>query len=797
MNPRLRKPLKLLAGFLGLLLGLALLAAGWGWWRIRASLAVLDGTIKTAGLTAPVKIERDALGVPTIAAATRADAARALGFLHAQDRFFQMDLMRRSAAGELSELFGEAAVSFDQGHRLHGFRHIAGQALERLDPAKRAVLTAYAEGVNAGLRALSRSPWEYVLLRSEPREWQAEDSVLVVYAMWLDLQDDGTGKFELNQQALRDSVGAAAAEFLAPRGTSWDSALDGSTLPAPELPQLRLRKPGEAARTALAPARDNLLPGSNSLAVSSAHGAGGALVANDMHLNLNVPHIWYRAVMQWTDPAGAAHRVVGVTLPGVPALVAGSNGAIAWGYTNSYIDTMDVVAVEVENTSKTYYRTPHGFTAIEDRPETINVRGGKPVTFTARWTEWGPIFANPRPGRFLALRWNAHDPECTNLDILDLETAADVNAAIAIAHRAGMPNQNLVVADRAGAIAWTLTGKIPRREGYDGRYPVSWAYGDRKWNGWLNPEEIPVILNPPEGILWTANQRLVGGDAYARIGDSGYDLGARGRQIRDDLRALVASGKKAAPADLLAIQLDDRALFLERWQQLLVSTLSDAAVAGKKSRADLRAAALTWNGRADPDSAAYAIVRAWRLKVMDLALEPFFEKAAASYPGFSGASLRSEDAVWRLVQEQPAALLNPQYTAWEDLLLAAADRVSAEIDEAGVSPARFTWSRRNQLRMRHPFARMLPAPLAGFLNMPSQPLPGAADMPRVQGATFGASERMVISPGREDEALFHMPGGQSGNPLSPYYRAGHNAWAEGKPTPLLPGATQHVLTLAP
>mgnify|MGYP001602180343 CR=1 FL=1 len=796
MTSPLKKTLKVLAGVLGLLLGLALVAAGWGWWRMRGSLPVLDGGVPLAGLAAPVKVERDALGVPTVTGASRTDVARALGFLHAQDRFFQMDLMRRSAAGELAEIFGPAAVGYDESHRLHDLRHVAEKALALVTPEKRAVLDAYVAGVNAGLAALRQAPWEYTVLRADPQPWRAEDSFLVVYAMWFDLQDS-SGKFELSLQALRDSLGLGAAEFFAPRGTSWDAALDGSMLPAPALPALRLRKPGEAGQAALGPARDLMLPGSNSLAVSGAHGAGGALVANDMHLNLNLPHIWYRAVMQWTDAAGPARRVVGVTLPGVPALVAGSNGSIAWGYTNSYIDTVDVVAVEVENTAQVYYRRPQGYGEIEDRRDTIKVRGEKPVSFKARWTEWGPIIGNPRPGRFLAVRWSAHDPECTNLDILDLETAADVNAAVAIAHRAGMPNQNLVVADRSGAIAWTVSGKIPRREGFDGRYPVSWAYGDRRWNGWLKPEEVPVILNPPEGLLWTANQRLVGGEAYALLGDGGYDDGPRGRQIRDDLRALVASGKKAGPADLLAIELDDRAVFLDRWQKFLLATLSDEAVAGHKARAELRDAVRQWNGHAAIDSAAYRIVRAWRLKVTELALNPFFEKAAATYPDFSYQSFQFEDAVWRLAQEKPAALLNPHYTSWDDLLLGAVDRVSAEIEQAGSTPAGFTWGRHTALRMRHPFSRLLPGFLARFLDMPVQPLPGGADMPRVQGATFGASERMVISPGREDEALFHMPGGQSGNPLSPYYRAGHDAWAEGKPTPLLPGPAQHVLTLQP
>lgn len=790
----------------GLLL-LAGAAFAWGWWQMRGSLPPLDGELPLAGLTMPVQIERDALGVPTITGASRADVARATGYLHAQDRFFQMDLLRRSGAGELAELFGAAALPHDRAHRLHGFRRTAEKAFAQLDPEKRAVLAAYTAGVNAGLAALPRTPWEYLVLRTPPQPWRAEDSLLVVYAMWFDLQD-WTGKFELSLGALRQTLGQGAVDFFAPRGTSWDSALDGSTFPPAPLPALRLKAPvaTTAADVSSLPA-EAFFPGSNGFAVAGALTASrAALLANDMHLTLTVPHIWYRAVLGWTDAAGSAHRLVGVTLPGTPALTVGSNGRIAWGYTNANIDTIDVVLVETETTADLFYRTPGGYTEIEDRPDSIKVKGAEPVPFTARWTEWGPVFSSPAKGRHLALRWTAHDPAATNFDVLDLETASSAAAAMAIAHRVGMPNQNLLVADHAGTIAWTLTGKIPRRIGYDGRFPVSWAYGDRQWAGWLKPEEIPVIINPPEGLLWTANQRLIGGEAYAKLGDGGYEDGPRGRQIRDDLRSLVA-GKKAATAlpsvgsakegDLLAISLDDRAVFLERWQQFLLATLTDGAVAEKRARSALRDAVRQWNGRASPDSAAYRIVRAWRYKVAEHALSPFFERAREVYAGFGHQSFQYEDALWQLTHDQPGRLLNPEHASWESLLLAAADDVLAAADQAGMAPARFTWGGYNTLRMRHPFSSFLPGPLARFLDLPAQPLPGGGDMPRVQSPTQGASERLVVAPGREAEGIFHMPGGQSGHPLSPYYRAGHEAWVKGEPTPLLPGPPQHTLVLKP
>ncbi|WP_129049888.1 penicillin acylase family protein [Oleiharenicola lentus] len=797
MGDALWKRLQLLVSLLSVLLVLALLAAGAVWWRIRASLPPLDGTLPLPGLAAEVKIERDALGVPTITGANRLDVARASGYLHAQDRFFQMDLTRRSGAGELAELFGPAALAFDQGRRLHGFRPLAGRVLAQLPTAHRALLEAYTAGVNAGLAALPRTPWEYTVLRTDPRPWQPEDCLLVVYAMWLDLQDT-TGDDERSRLALRETLGSEAAHFFAPPGTAWDSALDGSTLDPAPLPRLQLRPPEEnsAAPVPLAPPAPK--PGSNSFALAGEHTSSGVpLVANDMHLDHRLPHAWYRAVLKWPGPDGTVHRLVGVTLPGVPILVAGSNGRVAWGFTNAYTDTADVIVVETDPIAQVFYRTAAGQKEITGRNETITVKGAAPVDFKVRLTEWGPVFGRDADGNLLVLRWTAHDAGSLNLEFAAMETAAGTAEALAIARRTCLPNQNLIVADTAGGMAWTILGRHPRRIGYDGRYPVSWGYGDRRWDGWLAPEETPVVRDPADGLLWTANQRLVGGEAYEKLGDGGYDNGARGAQIRDGLRALVASGKKAGPADLLALQLDDRALFLERWQQLLLGVLDDAAIQERGSRADLRDAVRAWNGRASTDSAAFRLVHAWRWRVAEHVFAPYHAQARTEDPGFNPEHFQLEHALWQLVSERPPHLLNPAYSSWPALLLQAADEVLAESDRAGLSPDKWTWGAHNRLKMRHPFSRLLPAWIGRFLDMPADPLPGATEMPRVQTPEHGASERLVVSPGREEEGLFHMPGGQSGNPASPFYRAGHEAWVKGDPTPLLPGPTKHTLVLQP
>jgi penicillin amidase len=793
-----RRVLGLFLGLVGLLLAIAAAAVGYGWWQMRGSLAQLDGERQVAGLGAPVRITRDALGVPTIAGATREDVARATGFVHAQDRFFQMDLLRRRGAGELSELFGAAALDLDRGARLHGFRRLAARVVEQARPAELAALRAYTAGVNAGLAALPKVPWEYLVIRTAPQPWREEDTLLCVYAMWFDLQDS-TGSFERNRDALRETCGEAALDFLAPRGNSWDAALDGSKFPPAPLPPLRFPPAPPPAPSASVPPEpaSRLVIGSNAAAVSGAHTAtGAALLANDMHLGLNVPHVWYRAVFQWTDSAGP-HRVVGVTLPGAPFMVVGSNGRVAWGFTDAYVDTADVVVADADPAAQRRYRTTRGWVDLEERTDQIKVKGQPAEAFTSRWTEWGPVIDGPEKGHFLILRWTAHEAESTNLALMDMETADSTAAGLAVAHYAGVPNENMLIADAGGNIAWTIIGRIPRRIGYDGRLPVSYAFGDRRWDGMLKPEEVPVVLNPADGVLWSSNNRALGAGAYALLGDSGYDDGPRGGQLRDDLLALVASGRKAVPADVLAAQLDDRALFLARWQKFLLEVLNDEAVAQKSVRPRLRDAVRQWNGHASIDSAAYRIVRAFRGHVAERAFAPFVARAADYFEPFNYRNFMYEDALWQLVHEQPSRLLNPEHKTWESLLRAAADDVLADAEKAGVAPERFTWGARNMLAMQHPFSRFLPRMLGRLLDMPAEPLPGDSDMPRVQNRSFGQSERLVVSPGHEEEGILEMPGGQSGHPLSPYYRAGHEAWARGEAAPLLPGPAQHTLVLKP
>jgi penicillin amidase len=376
-----------------------------------------------------------------------------------------------------------------------------------------------------------------------------------------------------------------------------------------------------------------------------------------------------------------------------------------------------------------------------------------------------------------------------------MELARDLEEAIAIAQHSVIPTVNAIIADDRGRIGWTLTGLLPSRRGFGGRLPSSWSDGSRGWDGMLDGDRYPEIIDPESGLIWSANNRAVGGAMLETIGDGGYDLGARASQIRDGLLALDG----ATVADMLAIQLDDRALFLARWRELLLECLTPEALSAEPRRGNLRRLVEEdWTGHASVDSAGYRLVRAFRLFLAERLFESILSGYAEEPGQFSYMrTTQWEGPLWRLVSEQPPHLLDARYDDWQAQLLAGADAVIDHfLDDENPELASRTWGQRNMVGIAHPLS--YGAPIIGrWLNLEARALPGDSHMPRVQAPGFGASQRMVVSPGREAEGIAHMPGGQSGHFLSPFYGKGHDAWEAGEPTPFLPGPAAHRLTLAP
>lgn len=778
--------------FAGLVVAIAIVAV-LAWLTIRASLPQLDGEIEVNGVARPVSIVRDAAGIPTITADNRLDLAFATGFVHGQDRFFQMDLIRRDAAGELSAIIGSATIDSDRRKRLHRFRDKAEKALESLSELELQVLRHYADGVNEGLGRLGAKPFEYYVLGVEPQAWRAEDSLLVAYAMFIDLNDE---------RAIRDQQRGLVAKLMSlevlnwldPVGSPWDAPLIGEPLavaPVPGPEEWSIRDLTVVAREFNEAGQPPVLGSNNWVVSGDLTSSGRAMVTNDMHLGINVPNIYYRARLISTG--SPAVDVSGVSLPGQPLIIAGSSGKVAWGFTNSNGDWSDAVLLKPGERPDSY-RTPDGDKDFEVHDELIEVKDADPVDFVVRETIWGPIDDRADyPDGELAISWIAHHTEAVNLGIMQLETARTVHEALDIANRVVMPPQNFVVGDDNGDIAWTISGQIPIRATYDSNQPADWSE-EHGWQAWLQPELYPRVINPESGRIWSANSRVVDGEALQILGNSGYAFGARAKQIRDGLFAK----EQFDPQDMLDIQIDDRALYLARWQTLLLDVLSDATVA-EPELLEYRRLAKDWIPQAVPESVGYRLVRAFRNEVRQRTFDALMTPVRAAYGDDIELRMsRQFDApLWSLVTEQPQHLLPAGFETWNEFMLDAVRENIRYYDEnfEGTLADR-SWGEYNTASIRHPLSSGVPM-LAGWLDMPAEQLTGDADMPKAQGATWGASERFSVYPGDEENSLLHMPGGQSGHPMSDFYRRGHDDWVQGVPSAFLPGQAQYKLILQP
>jgi len=803
-----------------LLAAFLLLAGFWVDRRLDASLPILDGEVAIAGLSAPVVVERDGAGVPTVRGQNRLGVARGTGFLHAQDRFFQMDLLRRFSAGRSAELLpGEGPLALDRATRAHLLTERADAAWAGLPGEQRALLEAYAAGVNAGLEELGAPPFEYVLLGQEPERWQGRDSLLVIWTMFLRLQDEA-GDLDAGRGELLAELGDDLFSFLFPDRSRWGAPLPslgdaaGDTAGAPgDGPSPAELAPGNkavamgavppASRPALRRRHGGLREtvarhqrgGSNVWALAGKHTADGRpLLANDMHLQLSLPATWYRMVLTWPGQR-QPHRLVGLTLPGVPLLVVGSNGRVAWGLANSEADVSDVVLVEEMPGDPGSYLTGDGAKPFDVRSEVLRSRGGGEETLEVRWTRWGPVVGDGEQG-LRVVRWVGHEPGAVDLSFAGMETASTVAEALEVARRSGMPAQSLLVVDRDGGVGWSIAGRLPdRRRGYDASVPVAGRGVSSLWRGLLDPADAPRVVDPPGGLLWAANQRLAtAGRAAELLGDGDYALGARASRIRDRLATMDG----ATEGDLLGLQLDDRSPLMERWRQLLLSLLTPEAVAADPRRDELRRLVEEWDGRASPGSAGYRLLRGFRLTAGE---ELLAEVAGLDGEGeileYLALTDLWEEPLWTLVAQRPPGRLPTGWESWRERLLAVVDSTLDYYTADGRPLAEKTWGQVNVLRLEHPLASL---PLAGrFLGLSRPPvaLPGDVHVPRLQFLSNGASQRLVVSPGREDEGISQLPGGQSGHPRSPYFADGVDDWVSGRQAPLLPGATVHRLHLIP
>jgi len=765
---------------LAILLALVLASSGtaglyWRW--SRAALPKLDGHAQLPGLAAPATIRRDALGVPHIQAGSTPDAIRAQGYATAQDRLWQMDLLRRRAQGELAEAFGEGALRADRDARTLGLGHAAAASLAALDPDSRALLEAYAAGVNAYIASHRDAlPLEFRMLRYEPRPWQAADTVAVGKLLALDLAQGWEA--EAFRATVGDTLPPEVQDLLYPGAFPDDRILFGQdTRTAPPA--------AEAADHAR---------GSNNWVVSGAHTATGKpLLANDPHLGLAVPSIWTAVHLTTPDL-----DVAGVTLPGAPGVILGRNRRVAWGCTNVHDDSADLYIEEWGGYDR--YRVPGGWETAEIRQERIQVRDG-PLSATShtivhpvRVTRHGPVVEIR--GRLYALKWTSLDDTPELVAFLQMDRASNWEEFQEALRRFPGPSQNFVYADVDGRIAWYSAGRLPIRRSGDGSRPYRGATDEGDWTGFVPFESLPHLVDPPSGRIVTANNRLVGAD-YPYVVTRGGIGPWRAAAI---FRALES--REGWTADDM-VRLQGERLSLPHLD--LARALVDAAGRhrGDAPWDEIAREMTGWDGRMQADSRPAALAMATFRALGDRVIGPRVNRVA------SAESLRRRSvAVHRLIRERPPAFIPAGDEAWDGVLRGAWDSAVADLARTlGPDRARWSWGAMNRMAVHHPLSRVVPR-LALLLDPPVADMGGSSTSPNVlyispSGAIEGPSMRFVADLADPDGIRLVNFMGQSGHPASPHYGDQFQPWVrvESPRLAFTPAAvareTRHTLTLVP
>jgi penicillin amidase len=763
--------------------------------RAAQSLPAMDGSYPLEMLSAPATVEFDALALPTVNAKNREDAYRVLGYLHARDRLFQMDMQRRKTAGRLAEVLGEKALSSDRKQRIYSFAEVAKKTVDQLQPAERAVLLAYAGGVNAVIGQAREFPPEFRFLHYRPEPWQPEDSLMVAANMFQMLSDSESEERMLTimQSCRPDAVTA----FLTPDTDAYTHTLLGGSgsrrpeqpVPTEAIARLIKDSPITGQQTTLVQPEPPSL-GSNNWAINGTKTEDGrAILADDMHLPLGVPNTWYRAHLHYGD-----HELSGVTLPGVPLVVVGSNRHIAWGFTNLNGDVQDLVSLEINPDHPDQYLTPQGWKSFTTTTESIAIKGGKTETFPVRKTVWGPVLEAPLLGKPVALRWTALDPAAVNLRLIDMDAADTQKLAMDVLNHFGAPPQNVLLADKWGHIAWTLTGLIPQRRGFDGSVSQSWANDDRRWDGYLAPEQLPRVVNPPEGFLATANNRTLGIE-YPHVIGHNFSNGYRAYRIRQQLERKARLGER----DMHEIQLDTTSDFYAFYKELALSLLSTHRQTANAPLAEIKSVIDQWDGRLNPDSQGIALLIHWRTTLARKVFTPILKACEKQDPSFTYQWREMETPLRAILKEGiPAIAATYDHADWDEFLLTTLEQAANELKVRYDIPRldQLPWQKVNTVVLQHPFSRV--EPKAGiFLDM--SPVPGACDSNciKVLHERNGASERLVIAPDHPENGILEMPGGQSGHPLSSHFRDQQPAWKNGSAQAFLPGKTEHTLRLTP
>jgi penicillin amidase len=805
------------------LMVIAVGSVAWGY--VYRPLPQMDGTAALPGLQHEVTVERDRWGVPHIRAASVEDLAEAQGYVMAQDRLWQMDLLRRVARGRLSEILGEKTVTIDKNFRTLGFSRAAERDVALLDAEERKVYDAYARGVNKFIEQHWKNlPLEFSLLNYKPQPWQPSDTMVIAAYMYRSLTD--TWERELNRAKVTERAGAGRAKDLFSEEAAMDHFVvgdpnvqnDGSQRTATDpddegddddmqpdtVLKARLDPSGGAASSespadltsALARSVQGFVEesqseirqglGSNNWVVSGAHTATGKpLLANDTHLELMIPPIWYE--IHLTAPGW---NVKGITLPGAPMVIIGHNNRIAWGFTNNGADVQDLYIETFNPGAPDEYRANGVWTKAEITDETIRVKGQPDEHLQILVTRHGPIMRREGDKGY-ALRWTATEPGGLANSYGWLGKARNWKEFRELMKRVWGPGQNVVYADVDGNIGYIMAARVPIRKKGHGEVPAPGDTNDYEWTGYIPFDQLPQALNPESGLIVTANARVVGPSYKPYLTDR-WEEPYRTARIYD----LLHDRHDLRPEDMMKVQTDTYSfphVFLA--DQLSASV---RAVKPKDARTQRLIEGLKdWNGIADGNSPEVSFLEGTRRATIDLLVEPFLGKETNLY------QWRSTTFLQKILTDRPSKWLPSTYKSYDDLLAAAADIAVSKLAERSKSERveDWAWCRFNSLEMFHPIGHE--GPLKGFLSITDKPLSGTDYSVRRAMKHHGPAMRFVANPANWDESILLLPAGQSGQFGSSHYADQFSYWYEGKPIfaafsdAAEANARKHTLTLKP
>ncbi len=778
---------------------------GGAYFIARSALPQLDGSLAVKGLAASAKVTRDGHGVPAIEATTLEDLFFAQGYVTAQDRLWQMDVMRRFASGELSEILGPDTLKIDREQRILGLRAAARKAIRFVSPRDLSYFNAYARGVTAFIEAhQSNLPIEFRILKYRPKPWQVEDSLVIANQMVKDLNfytfsdalrrekvlaklgPELTADLYVNR-SFHDRPPTVMKEDLGNEDNQNDSddedddddgSLDNSVTQHRGIDagaiELWAQQAFEAPREAI--------DGSNDWVVSGAHTVTGKpLLSDDMHLGHQLPNLWYEAHLK-----SGSLDVTGVTLPGMPFVIVGHNQRIAWGFTNigptvtdGFIENFDAQGA---------YQTPQGWRQPEHRAEVIHVKGQSDLTLDVRTTRHGPIITDILPGetRPIALRWTLYDG--LHMPFFDVDSAQNWDEFRKAFSLLDAPGQNVVYADVDGNIGYQATGKVPIRASGDGSLPVSGADDAHEWINYIPFDKLPSIYNPASGVIATANGRITPDDYPYSISTT-WEAPWRTERIYH----VLESGRKFGPADMLALENDIHSEFDLFAAERFVYAVDHASKPSPRAKqaADLMR---NWDGRMLFSMAAPTIAVQSSAELTRLLLEPRLGPAAPESET-QKASLSWKTYRWQMqtvwlqnvILHQPKRWLPEKYRNFDELLSAAVE-AAVNAPEAPKELASWRWGNFNAVEIEHPVLGKVPV-IRRWSALGVHEQSGSKFTVKAVTRHHGPSERFTANLADLDQSTLNTVTGQGGNFLSPYYMDQWPAWYEGS-TFKLPFTTQ-------